>query len=436
MRKRLPSPQPNDLWRFFSSDGPPSTEKSSQANGSFVDRLLHFDGSSSSHVQEVMDVMKLYEDATASWGKIERPSRKWFPPPETPFDMQTLPTEEKKGGPLTKPRPPCKTKEELLEQIPTWRVSSAAVYLNRASKEALLEKCTPKLSRVSADHMSLLHHPNATSLLKIPLGKTVKLLAYGEKCGVVAQQVALKGPHELCSHKAHPHVTISFAERVLKKDIAAMKGKGSFEKWVFPIPLEGVVGIKMDNGKVLFSDEEFYVETGVELNVLRHFVEQSEIEETIDKDTIELDLSSQPSPLEELSSDARPSDEIQRLLAQDSFSSRHDTPVYQDHRHNQNTTSHKAAVERRPEIEKTESASACRGMLHLSDERVLEHKVLHVGGKISQRSLEISSSRSPIDQRHHQQQDFKKQQAELRFGSSLSHSRALSGSKPLFVAQD
>ena len=365
-----------------------------------------------------MDVMKLYEDATASWGELEKPSRKWFPPPETPVDMQTHPIEEKKG-PLTKPQLPCKTKEELLEQIPTWRVSSAAVYLNRASKEALLEKCTPKLSRVSADHMSLMHHPCAAALLKIPLGKTVKLLAYGEKCGVVAQQVALKGPHELCSHKAHPHVTISFAERVLKKDIAAMKGKGSFEKWVFPIPLEGVVGIKMDNGKILFSDEEFYVETGIELSALRKFAEQNEIEETVDEDDVGLDLTSQPSPLEELSSDARPSDEIQRLLAQDSFSSRHDAPVFRDHCHNQNSMHHKSAVERRPEIEKTESASACRGMLHLSDERALEHKVLHVGGKTSQRSLEISSSRSPIDQRQHQQ-DFKKQQAELRFGLSLS----------------
>jgi len=405
------SPLPNDLWRFFEGSGETSGHKS------FVEELLRTDRSASSRVKEVMGVMELYETATASWGdpQSHASSRKWFQPPETSFEIDECP-ERTSSEVWYLRKSEFKSDAQQLDWIPSWRVMSAAVYLSTASKQALMERCTPKLSRTSGDHMSLMHTPDAMALLNLPLGKTVKLMAYGEKCGLVAQQVALKPPSELMIKKSHPHVTVSFAERVLKRDIAAMKGNGSFDRWVFPLELEGVVGIKMDNGNILFSDEEFYIETGVDLKEIRKQLETDKAgSEKEQKDEEGTDAAS----LEETPSEARPSEEIRRLMAQDSFS-KPDGACAQlsppsPRIHPEAMLDAEPTTSRR--LEKTTSLTETRGMIKLPEDKPEDKsglKILRVSR--NNRSLFDRHTLSPSRRSNadHMQQEFKAKQAKLR----------------------
>lgn len=394
--------QPNDLWRFFSGLEHPS-EKAPSTKSAFVEEHMLKDDAATSRWKEVLDVLEIYETATSSWGdRPSRSSRGWFSAPENGFEAaEDTEPRKQRMAPFSMPVFENMSRMELLEQIPAWRIQSAAVYLSKQSKEALFEQCPPKLNRIAGDHMTLMHGPDASTLIDIPLGKNVKLIAFGEKCGIVAQHVALKPMDDLPILKTRPHVTVSFADRVLKRDIAAMKGNGTFDKWVFPLQLEGTIGFKMDNGKIVLSNEELFIETGIDLEEVRKLIEtKDEIAEVL---PVALEVETDDEP------DTKPSEEIARLMAHDSFSSRPDEICAQIF---------SPTIEKESGLEMLSTSepsclepSETRGILRLSSMEMPTLKVLRVSRTKTFAERCPSSPSKPFEQT---QQDIKKKQAKLR----------------------
>ncbi len=79
-------------------------------------------------------------------------------------------------GPLFSQRP------SLLQDI-----HYAAVFLNEASRDRLLQHAAPLHESVSADHMTLAYRPSLDLCLELPLGREAALFVEGAACDYRAQ---------------------------------------------------------------------------------------------------------------------------------------------------------------------------------------------------------------------------------------------------------
>eukprot|EP00210_Caulerpa_lentillifera_P001944 g1866.t1 len=279
---------PNDLWRFFKNDktqelNPPDSSKTTSTTevSDWQSKI------SPSRMKSILEVLEIYEKATSSWATgIETKSRNWFPHPEK---TQQITSPRLNKNPLLNKHPascPIEKKtvdkaescEDMLDLVRNCHVASVAVFLNQSSRESILERCSVKLSRLSCDHMNLITSPDPQQVLNASIGKSVELTAFGEKCGLVSQVVAVKLPSELSSEKRHAHLTVSYVERISKKSISEAQShhQTSYSRWTDTLPLTGTIGLRLTNGKKVFSHDEFFLETGVDLREIKQQVEKSE----------------------------------------------------------------------------------------------------------------------------------------------------------------
>ncbi|OQR82021.1 hypothetical protein THRCLA_11208, partial [Thraustotheca clavata] len=103
---------------------------------------------------------------------------------------------------------------DATSSIQSQNIGYGAIFLDKPSRQRLLQQCRPAHEKVLADHVTVAYAPSATTLSNLHLGTTIKLLVIGEASNNENQAVVVRCPEVgAWENEGTPHITISISSQ-------------------------------------------------------------------------------------------------------------------------------------------------------------------------------------------------------------------------------
>lgn len=142
----------------------------------------------------------------------------------------------------------------------------AAVFLSPDSRKELLQRSPPKYKKRSANHMTLAFQPSTAILSGLPLGEHAQLTVLSFASDAACQALMVEPPDMLADFAPRAaHITVSVTVETENREAGALVSRivedeqqqqAHFQPCTCPWTLTGRVGVRMSDGRALFSRAE------------------------------------------------------------------------------------------------------------------------------------------------------------------------------------